>query len=197
MEADWSVEIGAEAPTVDVPWENWVDLRHAVDPHAAILALEEVAAWPELAPVLLSLASSTAAVTSKCDVFPVDPLDADPFITELGEEAVQCGLGSYLDFVLVHAAAFPDLASCESLARHITRARLSTLALPASSVEIVIREGSFFGTPTFGLTVYAMGYGEDRESARATWAEAMRQSASITMVEITARVTEHRGIPAE
>ena len=200
MEADWSVEIGADLPTIDVPWEAWVDLRTIPDTAAAIADIDEGQLYPELAAALLDLGSGTAAVTSKCDVFSLDVEDADPSIAELGADLVRYGLGSYIDFAFVNSDLLHDLASCETLVRKITRLRLASVDdLPFTSVEIVIREGSFFGAPGFGLTVYALGYGPDPEAARSTWAKVMRISASITMEEITATVIERRqhGFPTE
>ena len=79
MEADWSVEIGADLPRIVVPWDDvdagatdlrFVDLRK--DPGAAA-RLAEVQGFPALERALVALnAAGFAGMTSKCDVFSID-----------------------------------------------------------------------------------------------------------------------------
>ena len=183
MEADWSVEIGAGAPTIDVPWEGWIDLLGCIDVGDVALSLAEVRAYPELGEALLQTRDQAGAVTSKCDVFSVEMDAARLALLEMPGEEAQEGLGSYIDFALSPDGGFTDFAHCESLVRRIT-SRLAELPLAAASAEIVLREGSFFAAPSYGLTVYAFGYGRDLAAARAAWAEVLAVSTYITMGEI-------------
>ena len=67
MEADWEVEIGGDAPVIDVDWPGFVDLRAFPE---KVGELVEAACFPALASLLQSLNSSGSPVwTSKCDVW--------------------------------------------------------------------------------------------------------------------------------
>jgi hypothetical protein len=183
VEADWSVEIGAGLPTIDLPWEGWIDLRGCVSVEDVSQALAEAREYPELGEVLLKTRDLTDAVTAKCDVFSVEMDEARRAMLEMPGDEAQEGLGSYLDFALSPAGGFADFASCEGLVRRIT-SRLAALPLAAASAEIVLRAGSFFEESSYGLTVYAFGYGRDRAAARTAWAEILAISTYITMGEI-------------
>src|SRR5215813_14442400 len=65
VEADWSVEIGADLPLIAVPWEGFVDLRRDL---AAAHELRETTAAPMLGEALIDLNQEASPVfTSKCD----------------------------------------------------------------------------------------------------------------------------------
>ncbi len=193
MDADWSVEIGEGLSWIDVPWEGWVDLREQATTNEKVRTLTEVAAYPELADVLLEINSKhTSALTSKCDVFPIDIDNELPAMLDREEldqeEDVRCGLGSYIDMAFTIEEGVSNFAWCESLVRRIATELLAPIPMPRASVEIVIRRASFYTAPGYGLTIYAMGFGADLASARITWAKVMRFSAYITMLEVTNRV---------
>jgi hypothetical protein len=194
MDADWSVEIGEGLPWIDVPWQGWIDLSDPSTAAAKLRALDEVKAYPELVEVLLDINSNhTAALSSKCDVFPIDIDDAPlPAMMDQGEpehdQEVRCGLGSYIDIIFAVEQIHVNFAWCESLVRRVATELLAPIPMPRASVEIVIRQGCLHSTPGYGLTIYAMGFGRDAAAARAVWSQAMRFSASITMLEIASQV---------
>ena len=209
MDADWSVEIGEDLPWIDVPWSGWIDLRDRAAAGEKLSTLSEIQAYPELADVLLEINTNhSGALTSKCDVFPIDigsvpampdglELDQSPRRNQVldqeeddeHDQEVHCGLGSYIDLAFSVEDSFSNFAWCESLVRRIATELLAPIPMPRVSVEIVIRQSSLFGVPGYGLTIYAMGFGRDPSAARLAWAQVMRFSAYITILEITSRVS--------
>jgi hypothetical protein len=197
MDADWSVEIGEGLPWIEVPWKGWVDLRDPANSDAKMRALTEVVAYPELAEVLFEINTNhTAALTSKCDVFPIDIGSVSALMMDTADadadhdQDVHCGLGSYIDLAFPADDAFSNFAWYESLVRRVATQLLAPIPLPRVSVELVIRQGWCFSGEGYGVTIYAMGFGRDPAAARQAWAQVMRLSACITMLEVTGRVTE-------
>ncbi len=191
MDADWSVEIGAGLPSVEVPWAGWIDLRDPATAAARLAELPEVGAYPELGQVLHRIHTDHPAVlTSKCDVFPIDIGSNPPAMLdrEDGEHAVLCGLGSYIDLLFPGNDLFASFAAVEPLVRRVATELLAPIPMPRTSVEIVIRPGRFFAASGYGLTLYAMGFGRDPAAARAAWGRVLRVSAYITLMEVTGRV---------
>ena len=194
MDADWSVEIGEGLPWIDLPWKGWTDLRDPLTAEEGLRTLPEARAYPELSEVLLEINTRhTGAITSKCDVFPIDIGSEAPAMMDEPEQdqeqEVHCGLGSYIDLVFTVDDCFSNFAWCESLVRRVATELLAPIPMPRASVELVIRQGTFFGEPGYGLSLYAMGFGRDPAAARLAWAQVMRFSAYITMLEVTSRVT--------
>ena len=163
MIADWTVEVGPDSPTIDVPWPGWVDLRS----HPELAAgLPEAALYPELLPLL----HRAALLTSKVDVFAVARDEVDPELVE-GEpdEATTHGLGSYLDCL----GGLLPFDAAERTARAAV-ARLRTVPFPRAVVEIVIRPARLYDGETFGWTLYAIGFGPSAHEARRRWSDAAR-----------------------
>ncbi|HEY0786895.1 MAG TPA: hypothetical protein VGD62_13585 [Acidobacteriaceae bacterium] len=187
MIADWTVEVSALSPWIDVPWEGWVDLcgaRGAPDcawHEERARALSEVEAYPELLRIL-ECANGADTFTSKVDVFPVGASEVDPEISEAGEAGSRCGLGSYVDLVAARGDLFCTFARCEALARSTARA-LGAIECPGSCVEIVLRPARVFGREGFGWTIYTMGFGPDEVSARVTWARAAQVAVEVFLKE--------------
>ncbi len=166
MIADWTVEVGPECPSIEVPWSGWVDL-HAYPELAS--GLTEARLYPELLG-LLNTANGPMLRTSKVDVFPVSREEVDPEIAETGIEATAWGLGNYLDCLPVCPR---DFAACEQIARAVA-ARLAKIELPLAAAEIVIRPARLYDEDAFGWTLYAIGFGVSEAQARECWADAAR-----------------------
>jgi hypothetical protein len=183
--ADWSVEIGPECPSIDVPWEGWIDLRcdhlrhHGSGGALSANTLAEAQLYPELL-YLLKLVNRGSLFTSKVDVFPVSREDADPEIAEAGEAATRFGLGSYVDL----ATDRPELlefAHFEALTRMLA-AKLGKIEVSGfCSAEIVLRPAHLFGRESFGWSVYVLGFGPCESAARQVWAAA--SAAALVSVE--------------
>lgn len=184
MIADWSVEIGPDCPVMAAPWDGWIDLRTGL--HFADL-LPEAKQYPELKPPLLLL-NGLASLTTKVDVFPMTREEADPEIRELGEAQTAYGLGSYVDVLTLRTDVFPGFADFAALAGKAA-AMLNRDALPLAASEIVVRAARLYDQPTFGWTLYAMGFGADKRQARAHWADAYRTVTSCFHCEIASAVS--------
>ncbi|ABF40014.1 hypothetical protein Acid345_1011 [Candidatus Koribacter versatilis Ellin345] len=169
MECEFSVELGADDPTLAVPWRSpdgsvgFVDLRFD---SSMIVELSEVKEFPELGEFLRALNSGEFA-TAKCDVWFDTLMDVDD---EPYEAAMKCA--SYVDVYFAGAR----LASFEE---HELRARAVVKRVRAAEeirgrAEVVVRRAWFGEDEGFYWTVYLTGYGEDSDSSRQQWAKAMR-----------------------
>ena len=176
MIADWSVEAGADDPSIDVPWEGWTNLfwdkSNAALPwqEALALTLPEVQQYPELLSVLYLL-NSMNHFTSKVDVFAVTPEEVNPEFAEACPPAAQVGLGSYVDVVNARPGSFLRFEEFEAIARGTT-SRLAQVSETEGFAEIIIRPASLGGRAAFGWTLYAFGFGADAAEARSTWQRA-------------------------
>jgi len=166
MEADWAVEVGAGLPEVHVPWEGFVDLRHA-QPDLDTIA--EAARFPALARALATLNGESSPVfTAKCDVWSMaaDEIDPDEFAAR-PEDAI-CGLASYIDVIERDPA---KMASFEFHERHVRRLVDDLRALPLRNgrADLVIRAAAVEGREGYAITLYAAGCGSDAGHAATGW----------------------------
>ena len=182
MEADWDVEIGADAPSIAVPWEGFVDLR--IDPVAAAHLISEAANYPALRHALVTLNSAESRVfTSKCDVWRLKSEEIDPDEFGARRENASFGFASYIDTLLVDPQNFRSFEIHEILVRDITR-ELWTGALANGRVDLVIRPAIADSSSGCGITIYAAGCGPDEPAAHASW-EAMLQAAVNATMKMT------------
>jgi hypothetical protein len=183
LDADWSVELGADDPALEFPWSDpdgklrYVDLREHPD-HIGML--KETAREPELADALRLLNSSESVfATAKCDLW----LDEDPVESERVYGAVK--FASYVDCVL----ADPETTTRSNFGWHESVVKLAVEVAAGEDVdgiiEYVVRRCFFhpphrksnedyFLTPGLCVTMYASGFGENAATARAQWAEALQ-----------------------
>jgi hypothetical protein len=185
MEADWEVEIGADAPIIDACWEGFVDLR--VDPRSdprtpseayrkRARGLAEAANLSGLAEALVRLNGPQSPVwTSKCDVWPV--LDANAF--DAGE------LDAPWDEATHAWACYVDLLP-KSDRQWITPAmavdwcktwceRLGAVPLTHCRADLIVRQAII--APELmdrGITAYLTACGPSSESANAALARALK-----------------------
>ncbi len=171
MDADFSVELGAEDPTLAIPWWSedrrlrYYDLKAQPD---LLLYIEEANHNQELAEFLTQVNSSASRLASaKCDAW---------FTTELNEEEAIYGaaskFGSYVD--LIFAAEEPrfSFALHEQFARQLTKL-LGRAPQISAAAEMIIRR-CFYGIgndaePGFYVSFYLFGYGDDAAEARKRW----------------------------
>ncbi|HVP64224.1 MAG TPA: hypothetical protein VMT82_04960 [candidate division Zixibacteria bacterium] len=195
MEADWSVELGADDPVLEMPWSSpdgvlrWQDLRC----HSELIPqLAECNTHPEFIEPLRTLNSpGSGLLTAKCDAFTPEP-------TEPAEEVFgSWRMVSYID--LLFAGAPPDdqnafapgtanfdFALHEQFARDFCACfnRDPESAINAV-IELVIRRCIYKGSHEssdardgFYFTVYVIGYGESGEGAREEWSAALKEITS-------------------
>ncbi len=168
MEADWSVELGAEMAVIDGHWSGWIDLRRVPE---RVVEIEEARQRPALGALLARLnAVESGYWTAKCDGWLVEG-PVDPYEMECEAERCQAALGCYVDVLPV--AAWRGLDEAERWAKQVV-AELRARECRQSRVEVVLRravfaeEESVSGEILLGATVYLTGCGaEEREAERA------------------------------
>jgi hypothetical protein len=178
MEADWAVEIGADLPSIDIPWEGFIDLR---DEPAAVQSVKEAIDHFALREALVRLNSKESPVfTAKCDVWTVTSSEIDPHEFDALAEDAQEGFASYIDVLQFNRDKVGLFAFHEEWVRGLT-AQLRPLALPNGRVEFVIRAANVDSFPGYGVTVYAAGCGADASAAYASWQAVLGAAVAATM----------------
>ena len=180
MDADWSVELGADDPTLDFPWSAPDDSQHFVDLSqriAAVTSLPEVSQYPEMAEILIALNGELSPwLTAKCDVWIDD---------EMGEAEqvydAELKVCSYIDLVRrTESERF-------SFEQHEKWVKSAALALQTAEMddliayEFIVRRCWYHSEsrrddesePGFYITLYVSGYGYDEPVARAMWAKGL------------------------
>jgi hypothetical protein len=178
MEADWAAEVGPDLPSIDVPWEGFVDLRQ--DP-SAVLALAEAAAHPALRESVLALNTGHSPVlTAKCDAWALasDEIDPDEFAAQA--EQAREGFASYIDMLQRDPARLASFEYHERWVRGLTD-RLRRISLPNGRVDLVIRPASTDSSPGYGLTLYAAACGGGVTTAYASWEAVLRAAVTATI----------------
>jgi hypothetical protein len=176
MDADFSVELGAEDPVLDFPWTDvsgrlvYCDLKR----HPELLAqVVEAGNLPDLAEFLRCVNSPRSAVESaKCDVWATQALTPEEEVFEASHK-----FASYVDLVLSHTDQRQSFPKHEAFAKQLA-ALLRRAPEMSSSAEVCVRR-CFFGDGSetragFYFTVYVNGYGNDESAARQNWAIGMK-----------------------
>lgn len=177
MQADYSIELTAEDPTLALPWNDpagrwcYVDLRRHPE---EVSALEEVKTFPELREFLVAVNSASSNLQSaKCDAW---------FSQEMTEEdapfGAACKFGSYVDVAFHQRAVQASFPMHEAFAFRLVELMKRAPELPAA-MEIIVRRAHFEDTPGqvregYYFTVYVYGYGEDEAEARQSCGIALR-----------------------
>jgi hypothetical protein len=191
MEADYAVELGPEAPALELPWEDpegrwsYVELRSgagAAEPDwernlkRQIDRIPEARQFPALRRFLLAANSPLSRwQTAKCSVWPDE---ANP-----GENAYQAGFthSCYIDLVLAEPSAElrGDLEAHQALAKEMAQKLGGDESLEAVA-EIVVRRCYFHcegnaeeSDAGYCLTLFLVGYGTSPAKAAECLAGAM------------------------
>jgi hypothetical protein len=178
MEADWAAEVGPDLPSIDVPWEGFLDLRLN---RSAVQALEEAAAHPAMGEALVSLnASHSLVLTAKCDAWKLARSEIDPVEFGARDEEAGDGHASYIDILQLDPVRFASFEFHESWARSVA-GRLRNISLPNGRVDLVIRPASVNSSSGYGLTLYAAGCGAEASAAYASWEAVLRAAVTATI----------------
>lgn len=136
MQADFSVELGGDAPALEIPWRSadpqvsYYDLKN--HPHL-IQQIPEAVAYPELAAFLLRMnAAEFPMATAKCDVWLSNEVTPEEEI--FGDRKFV----SYVDLVFVDEADRCSFQKHEEFSKELCRL-LSHAPEIAAKVELVIR----------------------------------------------------------
>jgi hypothetical protein len=161
MEADWEIEIGADAPVIDGGWVGFIDLR--TEP-ARVAEIEEAARFPALAESLVRLnATSSPVWTAKCDVWPVEAFDPDEL--DADRKGAVSALACYIDLLPTDAAVFSTLDTCAKWSQRLCLT-LRSQPLRQCRVDAIVRR-AFLTSESAGLgvTAYVTGCGCDQSEA--------------------------------
>jgi len=177
MDADFSVELGAEDETLAFPWASgdgrlrYYDLKRQPD---LLLYVDEAARWQELGEFLAQVNSAASRLQSaKCDAW---------FTTKLNEdEAIYGAAGKFASYVDLLFAAEPprfSFAQHEDCVKRLTKL-LSRAPQISSAAEFIIRRCFYAqaggdAREGFHVTFYLFGYGDDQEDARRRWGIGLR-----------------------
>jgi hypothetical protein len=169
MDTEFSVELGADDPTLAVPWRSpdgasaYVDLR--TNPEL-IRQLTEVRQFPELGEFLRAM-NRSRFTSAKCDAWFDQLMDVND---EPYEAKMKCA--SYVDLFLADSQERLGFATHETTARNVSQNLRKLEELPARA-EIIIRRAYFEDDEGLYWTVYVFGYGDSVEGARSSWRRAI------------------------
>lgn len=176
MEADFTVELGADDETLELPWGAGADgLRYYdLKRQPGLLAeIEEARRVPELGEFLAAINSSAGILeTAKCDAW---------FSVEINPEeeifGAACKFASYVDLVFSQESWRFSFAEHEKLVKRAAQLLKRVPEIPAAA-ELIIRRCFYHETETvrdgFYVTFYLFGYGDDESQARQRWAIALK-----------------------
>lgn len=183
MEADWSVEVGPDLPSIVVPWDGFVDLRR--DPQLAS-ALIEAVSCSILAQSLIRLNQEDSPVfTSKCDQWLLSRDEIDPLEFDAERKNAERGIACYIDIVAHNRALFTSFQDHEAWVRSTTRAIRQT-KLAQARVEWVIRAAEVDARGGFAITLYVASSGASQDAAEAVFQPALETAVTITMKQAAA-----------
>jgi hypothetical protein len=178
MEADWSVALAVDDPSIVVPWAasvgdsrtcRFIDLRSRPD---LIDAIEEAQSGP-LRSALLRLNDGASHLwTAKCDAWTTSAEPFDPYEMDAEPEETAFGAGSYIDLLPRDAGVRACFARQERWMRTLTE-RLRATPARAARAELVLRAAEIQGAAGFGVTWFVEGCGGTAQSARERWGNAL------------------------
>ena len=183
MQADFSVELGADDPTLQLPWSSsdpriqYHDLRSHPDLLSQIVEAQENEA---LAEFLATINSPRCLLqTAKCDTWSSRQMDVEDEIF-----GAACKYESYIDLAPVGDGPRYSFAEIEDLGRKIARLLQRAPEIPAAT-EFVVRRCYYRGEAApdpgregFYLTFYLSGYGEHEQQAQERWSIALQLAAN-------------------
>lgn len=191
MDADWSVELGADDPTLAVPWSSpdgslrYYDLRERPD---LLLYIDEAARCPELGEFLSAINSRNSRLQSaKCDAWTSTELTEAEQI--YGAPLKFC---SYVDLFFTAAEYRADRKFHEAFATKLTDL-LHRAPQISAAAEFILRRAHFEESSDlqegFYFTFELAAYGDDEDDARQRWTIALRLIAN-AMLQWSAQAAE-------
>jgi len=192
MQADFSVELGRDDETLEIPWSSpdaeprYYDLKRHPE---CLRFVEEATRVPELAEFLAAANALTSIwETAKCDCWAT---------TEINPEEEIFGapwkFGSYADLVLTNAPSRFSFTEHESLLKTLIKSLQEGPEIRASA-EFFLRRCFFHdsdgGREGLYITFYLFGFGTDETEGRQQWAIALKLVGNaLTMLSAQASAT--------
>jgi len=175
MLAEWTIELGADDPRLQIPWafedgsSRFLDLKRQPE---LLLEVPEACAYSELAEFLNWANSSESPFeTAKCDAWTSRDIDAEDEV--FGEP---CKFGSYVDLLFVDKDRRSEFSENEGFVQALAKL-LRRAPEMASAAEFTVRRCLDQRTEAqecFYVTFYLQGYGENEYQARDRWAIALK-----------------------
>jgi hypothetical protein len=179
MQCDYSVDLGPDAPALELPWSSedgskrYFDLKRNPE---LVLDVAEARGHPVLSEFLSRInAPDFPLQTAKCDVWPSREL--------LPEEEIfgaACKFVSYVDLLFSGAGPRTSFEQHEALAQDICNL-LKRAPEMAAAAEFVIRrcyyhsnDGAQNSVDGFCITAYVTGFGDTEEEALQRWGIALK-----------------------
>lgn len=175
MQADFSVELGADDHCLEMPWASpdgtmrYFDLRAQPE---LLLEISEAIDNRDLAEFLEVLNQSGSIVqTAKCDTWLTNELDTEDEIF-----GALWKFGSYVDLFFVERERQTALAEYEGFANALV-SLLGKVPDFAAAADFVLRR-CYYHPPEYpadksddgySLTFYLNGYGDDEDGAKKSW----------------------------
>jgi hypothetical protein len=177
MLAEWSVELGADDPQLEIPWSSedgavrYLDIKRQPE---LLLEIPEACVNQALAQFLNWANSADSAFeTAKCDAWSSNEITPEEEV--FGEP---CKFGSYIDLLFTNSAIRSQFAQHESLVRELAGLLNHAPEMPAAA-EFVVRRCidrrlQAINGACFYITLYVYGYAQDEQEARDRWAIALK-----------------------
>jgi hypothetical protein len=181
MDATVSVELGAEDPCLELPWQAG-DLRyHDLKRNPELLLELTEARNREMAEFLSAMNSCLSMLeTAKCDIWLSDQIE---HLEEVYE--ARWKFGSYVDLIFTDRNARYDFNGHENFVKRIARLLRRAPDIP-SAAEFIVRRchyrpgaadpeaAAVEPSEGFCITFYLFGYGDDENEARRRWGIALK-----------------------
>jgi hypothetical protein len=175
MDADFSIELSADDPVLDLPWTDpagklaYLDLKRHPE---MIEQIEEAEHFPGLKEFLRTLNSSHSLFeTAKCDAWGTTELTPEEEFYDASHKHA-----SYVDIVFSETDTRLSLPRHERFVKKLVELLRRAPEIPASAEACVRR---CFISETFAennavqeglyVTLYVSGYGNDEATARRNW----------------------------
>jgi len=177
VEADYAVELGADDPTLEIPWTapdggpRYHDLKRKPE---LLAHIEEARRAPALAEFLAAINSASIPLhTAKCDVWTTSEMHPEDEIF-----AAKWKFGSYVDLFFAEMTPRLSFDRNEALAKRLAALLKRVPEIPASA-EFVVRRCFFHSSADqsdsgFYITFYLAGFGADEEHAQRQWGIALK-----------------------
>lgn len=175
MLAEWTIELGADDPQLQIPWalddgsSRFLDLKRQPE---LLLEIPEACAYSELA-AFLNWANSPESPfeTAKCDAWTSREINSEDEV--FGEP---CKFGSYVDLLFIDQDRRSQFSENERFVQALAKLVRHAPEM-ASAAEFTVRRCVDHRTEIqqcFYITFYLQGYGEDERQARKRWAIALK-----------------------